>query len=234
MPCLFLTYSSCISSQQTLLRFQVQGKDPSVNITQDLNDDGEDDTGLDGGSDMGLGSNDPVDLVPCELAQLEQIVGLFTSCLPNMTRREKLAIAVEGSDYIPNLLSLFRMCEDLENIEGLYHLHEIFKVLFMLNRNSIFETLFNEKNIMDTIGCLEYDPALVVRRKHREYLTNDAKFKEVIPISNQELKKKIHQTFRVQYIQDIILPTPSVFEENMLSTLSSFIFFNKVSSRFED
>ena len=39
---------------------------------------------------------------------------------------------------------------------------------------------------------------------------------------------KIHQTYRVQYIQDVVLPTPSVFEENMLSTLSSFIFFNKV------
>ena len=30
-------------------------------------------------------------------------------------------------------------------------------------------------------------------------------------------------------MQDVVLPTPSVFEENMLSTLSSFIFFNKVS-----
>ena len=39
---------------------------------------------------------------------------------------------------------------------------------------------------------------------------------------------KIHQTYRVQYIQDVVLPTPSVFEENVLSTLSLFIFFNKV------
>ena len=51
---------------------------------------------------------------------------------------------------------------------------------------------------------------------------------QVIPISNPELMSKIHQTYRVQYIQDVVLPTPSVFEENMLSTLSSFIFFNKV------
>ena len=34
--------------------------------------------------------------------------------------------------------------------------------------------------------------------------------------------------FRLQYIQDVVLPTHSVFEENMLSTLSSLIFFNKV------
>lgn len=81
---------------------------------------------------------------------------------------------------------------------------------------------------MDVIGCLEYDPTLSQPRKHREFLTKTAKFKEVIPISDPELKQKIHQTYRVQYIQDMVLPTPSVFEENMLSTLHSFIFFNKV------
>jgi hypothetical protein len=32
----------------------------------------------------------------------------------------------------------------------------------------------------------------------------------------------------VQYIHDAVLPAPNAFEENMLSTLSSFIFFNKV------
>lgn len=32
---------------------------------------------------------------------------------------------------------------------------------------------------------------------------------------------------RVQYIQEVILPTPSLFEENLLSSLNSFILFNK-------
>ena len=50
----------------------------------------------------------------------------------------------------------------------------------------------------------------------------------MLPIRNSELLAKIHQTYRVQYIQDIVLPPPSVFEDNVLSTLSSFIFFNKL------
>ncbi|XP_039264445.1 serine/threonine-protein phosphatase 4 regulatory subunit 3-like [Styela clava] len=207
---------------------QVQGKDPSVSITQDVVDDADDEDRLDGGSDLGISSNEPVELPPCELSQLEEIENLFASCLPTLTRREKLAVAVENCGYIQKLLTLFRMNEDLENVDGLHHLHEIFKTLFMLNKNSIFEVMLDDKNIMDIIGCLEYDPAIGERRKHRDYLTNDAKFKEVIPITNPELKRKIHQTFRVQYIQDVILPTPSVFEENMLSTLNSFVFFNKV------
>ena len=81
---------------------------------------------------------------------------------------------------------------------------------------------------MDVIGCLEYDPSTPQPKRHREFLGKRAQFHEVVPISNPELRAKIHQTYRVQYIQDVVLPTPSVFEENMLSTLSSFIFFNKV------
>lgn len=93
-----------------------------------------------------------------------------------------------------------------------------------------FFTLFliAEDTIFDVVGCLEYDPSGPAPKRHRQYLKQLAKFKEVIPITNAELLAKIHQTYRVQYIQDVVLPAPSVFEDNMISTLSSFIFFNKV------
>lgn len=78
------------------------------------------------------------------------------------------------------------------------------------------------------VGCLEYEPNSSCPKKHREYLKKIANFREVISIGNPELISKIHQTYRVQYIHDAVLPAPTAFEENMLSTLSSFIFFNKV------
>ena len=49
----------------------------------------------------------------------------------------------------------------------------------------------------------------------------------MLQIKNKGLLDKIHQTYRVQYIQEVILPTPTVFDENLLSALNSFIFFNK-------
>ncbi|KAA0708508.1 Serine/threonine-protein phosphatase 4 regulatory subunit 3 SMEK -like protein 1 [Triplophysa tibetana] len=176
---------------------QVQGKDPSVDITQELIDESEEER-FDDMSSPGL------ELPPCELSRLEN----------------------EG--YIRKLLELFRVCEDLENREGLHHLYDVIKGIFLLNRTALFEVMFSEECIMDVIGCLEFDPSLPQPRRHREFLTTTARFKEVIPISDPELRQKIHQTYRVQYIQDMVLPTPSVFEENMLSTLHSFIFFNKV------
>lgn len=103
--------------------------------------------------------------------------------------------------YVRKLLNLFHMCEDLENTQGLTYLYEIFKNIFLLNKNALFEVMFAEDTIFDVVGCLEYDPNAKVRKKHREYLKQMAKFKEVIPITNPELLAKIHQTYRVQYIQ---------------------------------
>uniref|UniRef100_A0A8C5MX20 SMEK homolog 1 n=1 Tax=Leptobrachium leishanense TaxID=445787 RepID=A0A8C5MX20_9ANUR len=216
-----LLLESKINPNTAYQKQQVQGKDPSVDITQDLVDESEEER-FDDMSSPGL------ELPSCELSRLEEIAEVVASSLPSPLRREKLALALENEGYIKKLLELFHVCEDLENTEGLHHLYEIVKGVFLLNRTALFEVMFSEDCIMDIIGCLEYDPSLLVPRKHREFLTKTAKFKEVIPISDPELKLKIHQTYRVQYIQDVVLPTPSVFEENMLSTLHSFIFFNKV------
>ncbi|XP_078005650.1 serine/threonine-protein phosphatase 4 regulatory subunit 3B isoform X4 [Phascolarctos cinereus] len=202
---------------------QVQGKDPSVEVTQDLIDESEEERFEEMPETSHL-----IDLPACELNKLEEIADLVTSVLSSPIRREKLALALENEGYIKKLLQLFQVCENLENTEGLHHLYEIIRGILFLNKATLFEVMFSDECIMDVVGCLEYDPALAQPKRHREFLTKTAKFKEVIPITDSELRQKIHQTYRVQYIQDIILPTPSVFEENFLSTLTSFIFFNKV------
>ncbi|NXY88778.1 P4R3B phosphatase, partial [Alcedo cyanopectus] len=201
---------------------QVQGKDPSVEVTQDLIESEEEHI-----EEMPE-SSPLIDLPSCELNKLEEIADLVTSVLSSPIRREKLALALENEGYIKKLLQLFQVCENLENTEGLHHLYEIIRGILFLNKATLFEVMFSDECIMDVVGCLEYDPSLAQPKRHREFLTKTAKFKEVIPITDSELRQKIHQTYRVQYIQDIILPTPSVFEENFLSTLTSFIFFNKV------
>ncbi|XP_056114559.1 serine/threonine-protein phosphatase 4 regulatory subunit 3B [Rhinichthys klamathensis goyatoka] len=201
---------------------QVQGKDPSVEITQDPMDESEEERLED------LESAHVLDLPACEPEHLEEIAELVTSVLSSPVRREKLALALLSSGFIRKLLLLFRSCEDSHHRQALHHLYEIVRGVLFLNKASLFEVLFSDDCIMDVVGCLEYEPALAQPRRHREFLTHTARFREVIPITDSELRQKIHQTYRVQYIQDIILPTPSVFEENFLSTLSSFIFFNKV------
>ncbi|XP_057197767.1 serine/threonine-protein phosphatase 4 regulatory subunit 3B isoform X1 [Triplophysa rosa] len=202
---------------------QVQGKDPSVEITQEPMDESEEER-----FEEMPESSHLIELPPCDASRLEEIAELVTSVLTSPIRREKLALALMSTGYMKKLLELFRTCEESNHREELHHLYEIVRGVLFLNKATLFEVMFSDDCIMDVVGCLEYDPTLVLPKRHREFLTKTARFKEVIPITDSELRQKIHQTYRVQYIQDIILPTPSVFEENVLSTLSSFIFFNKV------
>jgi len=218
-----LTTHCCTS----LLTAQVQGKDPSVEITQDVLEPETEEMDDDHFEDM-HDTTAGVSLPPCELSRLEEISELFNASLLTPIKREKLTILIENEGYIKKLIDLFHMCEDLDNLEGLHHLYNIFKSLFLLNKTALFEIMFTDDMIFDVVGVLEYDPASQQPVRHREFLRTQTKLKEVIPLNNTELVQKIHQTYRVQYIQDMILPAPSVFEENLLSTLTSFIYFNKM------
>lgn len=129
-----------------------------------------------------MSSNDaiqPIELPACEISRLEEISELVSSCLPSPIRREKVAVAIENEGYIKKLINVFHMCEDLENTEGLHHLYEIFKNIFLLNKNALFELMFAEDTIFDVVGCLEFDPNLSQPKKHRQYLKSIAKFHQV-------------------------------------------------------
>ncbi|XP_036295989.1 serine/threonine-protein phosphatase 4 regulatory subunit 3B [Pipistrellus kuhlii] len=216
----FRNSESCYETWEAICR--VQGRDPSVNVTQDLLDDLEEEI------DETLETDDLDELPNCELSKLKQIANLVTSAFSSPLRRRRLALVLENETYIKKLLQMLHSCESVGYTEGLYHLHTIIKGIFFLDKTALLDILFSEECIMNVIGCLEYDPAFDQPKKHREFLTQNANFKEVIPITTCKLRQRIHQTYRVQYIQDILLPTPSVLDENCLSALKTFIFLNKM------
>ncbi|NP_001350290.1 serine/threonine-protein phosphatase 4 regulatory subunit 3B isoform 5 [Mus musculus] len=113
---------------------QVQGKDPSVEVTQDLIDESEEERFEEMPETSHL-----IDLPACELSKLEEIADLVTSVLSSPIRREKLALALENEGYIKKLLQLFQACENLENTEGLHHLYEIIRGILFLNKATLFE-----------------------------------------------------------------------------------------------
>ncbi|XP_038956280.1 protein PPP4R3C-like [Rattus norvegicus] len=200
---------------------QVQGKDPKVEITQDLTDD------LESFEDLSL-SWKRVEMSNYELDTLKNIAELFPFVFEMPNHKERLAVVLENEGYIKKLLQLFKTCEKLKNMEGLYYLHNIIKGILFLNDTHLFNIMFSDEFFMDVVGCLEYDPALDQPKKYRQFLTQNAKFKEVMPITHSQLRKKIQETYRMQYIHDIVLPTPSIFEGNLLSDLTTMIFFNKI------
>ena len=45
---------------------------------------------------------------------------------------------------------------------------------------------------------MEYDPSRKDQLKHREFLKSVSNFKDVLPIQDDAIKKKITQTYRMQ------------------------------------
>lgn len=202
---------------------QVQGKDPSVEVTQDIIEESEDER-----YEEVTEAVQSVDLPPCEVERLDDIKEVIASCVASAIRKEKLSDAIESENYIPKLLQLFNTCEDLNNVDALHSLYDIMRNIFLLNKSNLFEIMFSDDLIMDVIGCLEYDPVNPEPRRYRQHLKISSRYKEAVPITNPELLSKIHQTNRVQYIYDVVFPAPCLYEDNVLSALTSFLFFNRV------
>uniref|UniRef100_A0A914HJF2 Serine/threonine-protein phosphatase 4 regulatory subunit 3-like central domain-containing protein n=1 Tax=Globodera rostochiensis TaxID=31243 RepID=A0A914HJF2_GLORO len=204
---------------------RIQGKDPETDAEEET--EGEEnepsDSSISGVSNAC--STSSVSIPPCTLQNLGDFEQALSNNMFANSQREKMATAIQQNGYITKLCDLFELCEDLENTKMLNQLASIAKNLFLLNSNSILNELIEEKHFKNIVGMLEFDAAFVEPKKHREFLWERSKFREVLPISSEELRTKIHQTFRLQYVQDVCLPAPSIFEENLLTVLNSHLFF---------
>ena len=128
--------------------------------------------------------------------------------------------------YLPKLVEAFNMAEDLEDLESLQRCHSIMTGMFAMCNNALFEALFADDIILEAAGMMEYDPARKEIKKHREYLTETARFKEVVTFGDEALVKQIHQSYRIQYIKDVIFA--GVLDDYLQSTLQSYIYYSNV------
>ncbi|XP_016717188.1 serine/threonine-protein phosphatase 4 regulatory subunit 3 isoform X2 [Gossypium hirsutum] len=64
-------------------------------------------------------------------------------------------LILNDQDFFQKLVELFRICEDLENMDGLHMIFKIVKGIILLNSAQIFEKIFGDELIRDIIGSLE-------------------------------------------------------------------------------
>lgn len=69
-------------------------------------------------------------------------------------------------------------------------------------------------------------PPLPPPPQHRAFLRDSVVFKEVVPIQDAAIRAKIHQTYRIGYLKDVILPR--VLDDATFGTLTSIMLFNNV------
>ncbi|GAB2265800.1 hypothetical protein Dimus_000835 [Dionaea muscipula] len=166
------------------------------------------------------------ELPAVELSTLPLILKIATEEGGLTEQTRAIELILHDQEFFLKLMDLFRTCEDLENIDSLHMLYKIIRGIILLNSQQIFEKIFGDELIMDIIGCLEYEPK-VPHAHHRNFLNEHVVFKEAIPIKDRLVLSKIHQSYRVGYIKDVVLPR--ALDEATISTLNSMIHANNAA-----
>ncbi|XP_066191680.1 serine/threonine-protein phosphatase 4 regulatory subunit 3B-like, partial [Sylvia atricapilla] len=164
-----------------------------------------------------------ISLPPCNVVRLAEVAELITSALSSASCREKLALALKKEGYIPKLLELFQICEELQLSQPLQHFSAIMQGILWLDQAAVLEVMLSQECIMDVAGCLKYGPSLAQPKWRWQLLQETTKLKELLSIRDPELQQKFHQLYWAQYIQAIILPKAAGVGEGSLPSLTSFI-----------
>ncbi|VAH14788.1 unnamed protein product [Triticum turgidum subsp. durum] len=160
------------------------------------------------------------ELPPLELSSLPVILKTILLC--DVTQQTRLAdLILKDRDFFPKIVNLFRTCKGLGDMDGLHKIFRLVKGIILLNSAAIFDKIFSDDFILDIIGVLEYDPEARNVQNHSAFLKEHAVFKEAIPIRNASVVSKIHQTYRICYIKDVILPKG--LDEATLASLNAII-----------
>ncbi|KAL4884115.1 component of IIS longevity pathway SMK-1-domain-containing protein [Aspergillus karnatakaensis] len=168
-----------------------------------------------------------ISLPAAELGNLPEIDHLMRAASLAQAGRDALSKIVIRDEYIQKLLPLVGVAEDLESLTDLHRLCNIMKSLILLNDTTIIETVVTDNVILGVVGALEYDPEFPTHKaNHRQYLSDKSRYKEVVPIRDPAIRRKIRYTWRLQYLKDVVLAR--ILDDPTFSVLNSMIFYNQV------
>ncbi|KAK0391286.1 hypothetical protein NLU13_0787 [Sarocladium strictum] len=177
--------------------------------------------------DLAMDVGTTITLPTAELGNLPEIESSIRIMSATANGREALTKAIMTDDYISTLIPLVEMAEDLESLQDLHRLCNIMKQIILLNDTTIIEHAVSDECILGVVGALEYDPDFPSHKaNHRQWLNNQGRYKEVVPIQDELTQRKIHQTYRLQYLKDVVLAR--ILDDPTFSVLNSLIFFNQV------
>jgi protein phosphatase-4 regulatory subunit 3 len=141
--------------------------------------------------------------------------------------RENLTKYILNEDYIKRLIPLLEIAEDMEDLSSLHRLCNIMKGIILLNDNNVIEMAVTDSLILGVVGILEYDPDFPSHKaNHRQWLSKEGRYNEVVRIDDPNIRRKIHSTYRLLYLKDVVLAR--ILDDPTFSVLNSLIFFNQV------
>ncbi|RKP35036.1 component of IIS longevity pathway SMK-1-domain-containing protein, partial [Dimargaris cristalligena] len=158
------------------------------------------------------------------IGTLPKILDLLKQSTITQYRRDLIMAYIHRTKYLDQLIPVFETCEDLEAIDDLHILCRIMKHIILIADDAMINHIIEDDIIIPVVGMFEYDPDFPSPKvNHRAHLSDPARFKEVIPLEDPVVKKKIHFSFRLQYLKDAVLVGLS--DEGICQGLNTKIFY---------
>ena len=177
--------------------------------------------------EMRIALDDKV-LPEMELKNLSEIEEYVNSVLFYGGGTDKLLSLIFQDKFLDKLLDMFEMAEDLNMKPELVIVYNIMKKIVAINDNYLYKYLLARDVCQKVVAVFEYDPEYVIPRgTYRNFLATSARFKKITDFTDSTIEEKIHQTFRAQYLKDVVLAR--IIEDPHFNALHSIIMFNQVS-----
>ncbi|KAG2013244.1 hypothetical protein CC2G_010176 [Coprinopsis cinerea AmutBmut pab1-1] len=101
------------------------------------------------------------------------------------------------------------------------------QTILMLNDHSMYEHILDDDLFFGVVGMLEYDPDFPDHKaNYREFLNQQSHFHQPIPIRDVSIQRKIHHTYRLQFLKDVVLAR--ALDDSTFNVLNSCIIFNQI------
>lgn len=163
-----------------------------------------------------------------ELGNIPDIERAIKTLVRGQAIRERICEYIQREEYITKMIEVFKLAEDLENAENLHALCSLMQtILVMIHDHGLYEHILDDSVFFGAIGMLEYDPEFPHHKaNYREFLHVTSKFHQPIPIQDIMIQKKIHHTYRLQFLKDVVLAR--ALDDSTFNVLNSCIIFNQI------
>jgi len=165
-------------------------------------------------------NNEDIEFPVPSMSNLDSIMSLFDLLSPLQCKI--MANALITKSFLPTLFAFFRTIELTQTLP-LKKAFYILKKLFSLNSRELLDQL-SDIYFFDVLYIVDNEPDL--KFNHSEFIKEHVKFVEVISFNDESFEKKVHQTFRLTYLKDVVFPR--LLEEQVLGTMGTMIFMNSV------
>ncbi|TDL29640.1 DUF625-domain-containing protein [Rickenella mellea] len=141
--------------------------------------------------------------------------------------KERLCEYIQQEEYIKALLDVFHAAEEVENLDALHALCSCMQTILLLNDHAMYEHILSDELWVGVVGMMEYDPDFpAYKANYREFLIHSSRFLQPVTIQDPLIQRKIHQTYRLQYLKDVILAR--ALDDSTFNVLNSCIIFNQI------